>query len=83
MKTNYISHDIAYQRLKAAGAFGWTSEADHQVVRSRVLEILKQQSLRPGSRVLDLGCGAGDLAIWLAQQGYESLVVQHQPNEAN
>jgi hypothetical protein len=28
MKTDYIGHDRVYKRLKAKGAFGWTSEAD-------------------------------------------------------
>jgi len=79
MKTDYESHDIAYQQLKVKGAFGWTSEADHQVVRSRISEILEQRSLPPGSRVLDLGCGTGDLAVWLAQKGYEAYGIDIAP----
>jgi len=41
MRTNYVRHDSAYQKLKAAGAFGWTSAEDHtQVVRPRVLQVI-------------------------------------------
>lgn len=71
METNYIGHDTVYQRLKAEGAFGWTSESDQtQVVRPRILQAIDRLALAPGSRILDLGCGTGDIAIWQASLGY-------------
>lgn len=71
MSTHYIGHDQAYQQLRAAGAFGWTPEADQtQIVQPRILQIITQLAIPSGGRILDLGCGTGDIAIWLAQQGY-------------
>jgi len=81
MRTNYVGHDSAYQKLKAAGAFGWTSEEDHtQVVRPCVLQVIDQLAVAPGSRILDLGCGTGDLAIWLSQQGYDAYGIDIAPS---
>jgi SAM-dependent methyltransferase len=39
-----------------------------RMLRARVWEVLAAAS-RPGERVLDLACGTGEDALWLAQQG--------------
>lgn len=81
LNTDYISHDSAYQRLKAEGAYGWTSEEDHtQVVRPRILQAIKQLSIPSGGRILDLGCGTGDIAIWLGLQGFEAYGIDIAPS---
>ncbi|MDO8673309.1 MAG: class I SAM-dependent methyltransferase [Dehalococcoidia bacterium] len=35
---------------------------------------------RPGDRILDLGCGTGEDAIWLAQQGMQVLATDASPS---
>lgn len=81
LNTNYIGHDIVYQCLKAEGSYGWTSEEDHiQVVRPRILQAIDHLSIKPGSRTFDLGCGTGDIAIWLATQGYEAHGIDIAPS---
>lgn len=37
-------------------------------------------SIKPGGRILDLGCGTGDIAIWLATQGYEAHGIDIAPS---
>lgn len=81
LNTHYIGHDIVYQRLKAEGSYGWTSKEDHiQVVHPRILQAIDRLSIKPGSRILDLGCGTGDITIWLATQGYEAYGIDIAPS---
>jgi 2-polyprenyl-3-methyl-5-hydroxy-6-metoxy-1,4-benzoquinol methylase len=42
----------------------------HQQRRNIVLGIIDEQRLPPGSRMLDIGCGAGVIAIELARRGF-------------
>jgi ubiquinone/menaquinone biosynthesis C-methylase UbiE len=42
----------------------------HQRRLAAVLSLVDQLSLRPGSRVLEVGCGAGLIAACLAQRGF-------------
>jgi 2-polyprenyl-3-methyl-5-hydroxy-6-metoxy-1,4-benzoquinol methylase len=81
LKTNYMAHDSVYQRLKAEGAFGWTSQSDQtQVVQPRILQAIDRLAIAPGSRILDLGCGTGDIAIWLASRGYAAYGIDIAPS---
>lgn len=71
MRTDYCGHDREYQRRRAAGYVGWeTAEG----VAENIREIAR--AMEPGyvpktGRALELGCGAGDLTLWLATLGYE------------
>ncbi|MBE9136956.1 class I SAM-dependent methyltransferase [Nodosilinea sp. LEGE 07088] len=81
LKTDYIAHDRIYQQLKAKGAFGWTSESDQtEVVQPRILQAIACLALAPGSRILDLGCGTGDIAVWLANSGYAAYGIDIAPS---
>ena len=81
LNPNYICHDSIYQRLKAEGSYGWTSEEDHtQVVRPRLLQVIQKLSIPSGGRILDLGCGTGDIAIWLGLQSYEAYGIDIAPS---
>jgi ubiquinone/menaquinone biosynthesis C-methylase UbiE len=45
-----------------------------QLMRARSLSAL-ERSFRPGATLLDVGCGTGTEAIWLAQRGYRITAV--------
>ena len=45
-------------------------EAIHRQRRDRVFAMIGRLALAPGSRVLEIGCGAGSVAVELARQGH-------------
>lgn len=71
MKTDYFGHNRRYQQLRVQGATGWDTP---DIVR-RNIALLQRRLEKPylprQGRLLELGCGAGNISLWLAQQGYE------------
>ena len=79
MKTSYISHDQVYRRQKAEGRPGW---GDADIFRENVAtlrEALRRKYVPKTGRLLELGCGAGELTLWLAEEGYEVYGVDIAP----
>lgn len=77
MKTDYAGHETRYRQLKARGAAGWDEE-DLSALRER--ELAWALATGPiGARVLELGCGAGNLARLLVEQGFEVTGVDISP----
>ncbi|MCK5759803.1 MAG: hypothetical protein KAH33_00820, partial [Candidatus Delongbacteria bacterium] len=73
MKTAYHGHDVAYKNLKAQGKTGWRDGVESY---EEFLDYTFKQSYVPKSgKFLELGCGAGETALWFAEKGYESYGV--------
>lgn len=80
MKTNYIGHDRLYQEWKQAGSRpGWHTAADLADNLARLDQIRQWPAFPPGGRLLELGCGAGNLSIHLAQAGYSVMGIDIAP----
>lgn len=81
MKTDYLRHDRIYQKLKEdKGAIGWDrTPAAYEEIERRLRSILALCKLPPCGRLLELGCGAGNISLWLEQQGYEATGVDISP----
>lgn len=79
MKTDYFGHDQVYRARRAAGQPGWATAAqvaEYQTILERTL----RPSYTPAAgRLLELGCGDGANAIWLARQGYDVCGVDIAP----
>lgn len=71
LKTFYQGHDLIYRHNAAAGHPGWHNDpAEYDRFRNQVQAILAKGHAPPAGRLLDLGCGSGEMAIWFAQLGY-------------
>ena len=69
MTPDYAQHDEVYRRRHAAGQAGWDSPAVAARVVRRLETFLAEADLRPPGRLLDLGCGAGNVTLHLAATG--------------
>ena len=71
MKTDYALHDGVYQKRRAAGESGW---ADAETIANNNVKLavtLSADYFPKSGRLLELGCGAGDLSLELAALGYD------------
>ncbi len=70
MRTHYAGHDGLYQRHKANGQLGWSTAKVVQENLASLAIALQASHIPQSGRLLEVGCGAGDLSLWLAEQGY-------------
>jgi ubiquinone/menaquinone biosynthesis C-methylase UbiE len=80
MKTNYLSHDAVYHKLRDDGMIGWDkTESAYAQQEEQLRTVLASGNAPCIGRLLELGCGAGNTSIWLAHQGYEVIGVDIAP----
>jgi len=74
-RKTYYDHEPAYRKLAEKGEQGWRSKSG-QTANFRLywnLAFAPGFLPKPEARVLDFGCGGGELAIMLARAGYEVI----------
>ncbi|MBN1435714.1 MAG: class I SAM-dependent methyltransferase [Sedimentisphaerales bacterium] len=72
----YDGHEAEYKRRLGAGQVAWDAgEYDEFDMRVLVDWLLAEADFAKGARALDLGCGTGGLACYLARQGFEVMGV--------
>jgi 2-polyprenyl-3-methyl-5-hydroxy-6-metoxy-1,4-benzoquinol methylase len=69
-----LTNGAAFDALAADYDRGESENPIRQLMRARSLSAL-QHSFAPGATLLDVGCGTGTEAIWLAQRGYRIVAV--------
>ena len=80
MKTDYAAHERLYRRHRDKGFAGW-SEADSNYAQWQAdcEAILSRGNAPSTGRLLDLGCGAGNMTVWFARRGYEAYGIDIAP----
>ena len=79
MKTNYLLHDWQYQKNRAAGKIGWSDAETIPNNLAKLRKTLAADYYPKHGKVLELGCGAGDLSLELAALGYDVCGVDIAP----
>ena len=79
MKTNYAGHDARYRKLRDEGAPGWDTAEGYLEHEGELAWMLAALEPRRGNRLLELGCGAGNVAGWLVERGFEVTGIDISP----
>lgn len=66
---DYLRHEFIYSADPTAS--GWNTVAVDQEILSYVDELVQQAQVVPPASMLELGCGMGNLAIPLAEVGFQ------------
>jgi hypothetical protein len=66
LPVDYGAHDAAYRKLREGGAIGWSSDEDYVDMLALIAPALPPAGPDSSPRVLEIGCGAGNLSILLA-----------------
>jgi len=81
MRTDYIGHDRAYQRKRNDPDYaGWIKR--DELVEDWQLSwqpLIQRKAVPKQGKLLELGCGAGNLSIYFAQAGYSVTGVDIAP----
>ena len=72
-RTDYLGHDRQYRKRRADGRPGWGWAEDIRESHAALERLLQSDHApRPGERVLEIGCVAGDNTLFLAERGFEA-----------
>jgi ubiquinone/menaquinone biosynthesis C-methylase UbiE len=68
-----------YIRRKDNGKIGWADEESYKAKEKRVNGFLARNPLQKNSRFLELGCGAGNITLFMAGKGFEAYGIDLVP----
>ena len=75
-----MEQQLAWEReYSHAQGVPTTTRSKASSALTKAVEFFQSQNLHPGERVLDLGCGPGRNAIWLAERGYDVTAIDFAP----
>ena len=70
MRINYAGHDDVYRARRAAGQPGWDTAEGVRETLTRLEAFLTPVAFSAHPSLVELGCGAGDLALHFATKGW-------------
>lgn len=68
-----------YKQRQESGKAGWADESAYAQKRNRIDAILAEGRFHSSCRFLELGCGNGNVTLYMAQKGHEAYGVDIVP----
>lgn len=78
MPANELQYERRYAELRAARRSGWLAPAADAEILGHVHRLLRAAGAA-GGRLLELGCGAGNITLALAELGFEAVGIDVSP----
>ena len=75
----YVSQRRYFEQAYETGVHGWPSTGPTRFVIRAIQDLLRNRSISPGGRVLDLGCGEGRHTFASAEFGLKAVGLDYQP----
>jgi 2-polyprenyl-3-methyl-5-hydroxy-6-metoxy-1,4-benzoquinol methylase len=82
VKIDYSSRrDFAdrFKERKAEGKLGWADEDSYKSKSARIEKFLARHIVPRNGRFLELGCGAGNITLFMAEKGFEAYGIDVVP----
>jgi ubiquinone/menaquinone biosynthesis C-methylase UbiE len=82
VKIDYSSRrDFAerFKERKAEGKHGWADEDSYKTKVARIEKFLARHNIPRNGRFLELGCGAGNITLFMAEKGFEAYGIDIVP----
>jgi len=61
-----------YRARRDTGKTGWASDQSYQRKTTAFDGLIERYGIVPGARVLELGCGAGNTTVYMAERGFHA-----------
>jgi len=68
-----------YSEQRTSGQPGWAGADSYKLKQSRIEEALSQHGIHAPGTFLELGCGAGNIALWMASKGFYAYGIDIAP----
>lgn len=78
-KTDYAGHDRLYQKKRAEGKPGWDDGEQWGRWKAEIEGLMADPGFPKTGSVLELGSGAGDVALLFAERGYRASGIEISP----
>jgi len=79
MKSDYFIHEEHYQKYFRSGRPGWETVQQMSRTMITIEKVMQNNYVPQNGRVLELGCGAGLITLWLAAKGYMAFGIDISP----
>jgi ubiquinone/menaquinone biosynthesis C-methylase UbiE len=68
-----------FKERKAKGEPGWADEESYKTKVARIEKFLARHDVPRNSKFLELGCGAGNVTLFMAEKGFEAYGIDIAP----